>query len=237
MNNRLHEYRSTATYSTLAIAGVGIVGLLHVPAIAIAVLQIMDPGRTLGSEPQLSLWLILQSLFALLQFLAFVGSAIVFLMWLHRSSANLPGLGSESSDFTPGWTVGWWFIPFANLVKPFQAVRHVWSESDPDVETSHGFLSSVQAGAPGFMMAWWAFWILANIASNVTSKMFDPEDMRTTELSGYFFFIDGILWIAAAALAIKVIRSITSRQEERHRRVGDLLAPPPPPPTFEVQPN
>ncbi len=55
----------------------------------------------------------------------------MFLMWLFRTYKNLEPLGSENIRFTPGWSVGWWFIPFANLVMPFKAVRGVWSESDP----------------------------------------------------------------------------------------------------------
>ncbi|HEV7699632.1 MAG TPA: DUF4328 domain-containing protein [Pyrinomonadaceae bacterium] len=235
MTNR--EYRSANTLSILAIAGVGMEGLLHVPAIVIAFMQIVDPDWSFGTKTQFSVWLMLQGLLSVLEFLALVVAAIFFLMWLYRAASNLASLRSDSTEFTPGWTVGWWFIPFANLVKPFQTVRHVWSESDPNVEVQHEFLSSVQASAPGFMVAWWALWILANIASNITSKIFDPENIRTTELSGYFFIVDGVLWIAAAALAITVIRSVTRRQEERHRRVGAILPQePPPPPIFGDRP-
>ncbi|HTH50870.1 MAG TPA: DUF4328 domain-containing protein [Pyrinomonadaceae bacterium] len=228
------EYRSTATYSLLATIGVGAVGLLHVPAVIVGLLQIADPSRTLGSgSDSMSLWLVIQSLFAIFQFLAFIGAAIVFLMWLHRSAANLAPLGASYIEFTPGWCVGWWFIPFANLVKPFQAVRSVWAESDPAVDPADGtFLASVQTGAPAFMSLWWAAWILANVVSNITSKVFDPQDVRTTELSGYFFIIDGLLWVIAAVFAIKVVRSITSRQEERHANYGRIVSGPPPPPTF-----
>jgi hypothetical protein len=229
----MSEYRSPNTLSILAIAGVGMEGLLHVPAIIVAFMQIADPDRAFGTKTRFSVWLMLQGLFSVLELFALIAAAVFFLMWLYRCASNLPSLRSDSTEFTPGWTVGWWFIPFANLVKPFQAVRYVWSESDANVEVQHGFLSSVQSAAPGFLVAWWALWILANIASNITSKIFDPEDIRSTALSGYFFIIDGVLWIAAAALAVVVIRSITARQEARRQRIGAVIAQaPPPPPHF-----
>lgn len=58
--------------------------------------------------------------------------AIVWLIWQHRAQKNLEGLGATWLRFTPGWAVGWWFVPFANLVKPFQTMRELWKASgDP----------------------------------------------------------------------------------------------------------
>ncbi len=231
------EYRSAKTLSYIAMAGIGLLGLAYVFAVITGIAQIASPGSTLPTSDRISSWLLIQGLIALLQVPVYVCAAVVFLMWLFRTYKNLAALRADRTEFTPGWAVGWWFIPFANLVKPFQVVRSVWAESDPDVEMETGFLASVQAGAPGFMALWWAMWILANIVSNITSRVYDPQDMRTTELSGYLFIIDGALWVAASILAIKVIKTITDRQEERHRRAGAIAPPgPPPPPTFGGQP-
>jgi hypothetical protein len=60
---------------------------------------------------------------------AVVGSltaALFFCLWLHRAAKNLPALGRGGMQFTPGWSVGWFFIPFANLVKPLAAVSELW---------------------------------------------------------------------------------------------------------------
>lgn len=214
---------------------VGVVGFLDVFAGIVGFIQIMDPARTfdIDGEGGISVWLMFQSLIALMNLAVFIGAIVVFLVWLHRTYTNLPALRAETTEFTPGWAVGWWFIPLANLVKPYQVMRNVWAESDPEVELEKGFLSSVQAGAPGFMMVWWGFWLVSNFASNVTGRVFDPTDIRTVEISGYFFILAGILRGIAAALAIKVIYQITERQEQRFASVGALsVAGPPPPPTF-----
>lgn len=234
MSSTPTDYRSPVTLSRIAMAGVAIVGALDAFAAIIGVAQILDPGRTIDlGGPTLSAWLMLQSLIALLGFAALVGAAIVFLMWLHRSYTNLPALRSESTEFTPGWAVGWWFIPFANLVKPYQAVRNLWAESDPEGETGGGFLSSIQPSAPAFLKLWWGFWLLSNLASNATGNVFDPENINTVTTSGYFFIVAGLLRITATVLAIYLIHVITERQEDRFRRVGPLVpAQPPPPPAF-----
>ncbi len=65
--------------------------------------------------------------------LAFVlVTGMVWLVWQHRSQANLHAVPVRELEYTPGWAVGWWLIPFANLVKPFQTVRELWKASGGD---------------------------------------------------------------------------------------------------------
>jgi hypothetical protein len=89
---------------------------------------------------------------SLLQLLIFIATAVAFLMWLHRAYRNLPALGATRLDTTPGWAVGYFFIPFANLVKPFQAVREIWHESAPGGEAREGFGGvSSRSGTPALV--------------------------------------------------------------------------------------
>jgi len=57
--------------------------------------------------------------------LAFLATVIVWCIWQHRAQANAVVLSGGGLRFTPGWAVGWWFIPIANLWKPFQTVREL----------------------------------------------------------------------------------------------------------------
>jgi Domain of unknown function (DUF4328) len=54
----------------------------------------------------------------------FLFTAVVFLVWLHRASTNLWNTG-HAMKWRPGWTVGAWFIPLANLVLPLLVIREV----------------------------------------------------------------------------------------------------------------
>ncbi len=49
-------------------------------------------------------------------------TAMAWFVWLHRAVANARSLGVQT-EATPGWSVGWWFIPFANLIKPYRILR------------------------------------------------------------------------------------------------------------------
>lgn len=236
----IDEFRTPRTLSWLAIGGIVTTGALGLLDAIFGVAQLAAPGQVfdLGDgQSAFSVWFLLVGLVALAKLPVYVFGVVTFLMWLYRCYVNLPFLRSENTEFSPGWAVGWWFIPFANLVKPFQAVRTVWSESDPDFDPNFGFLSTTQAGAPGYMAFWWATWLLSNFASNIAGNLFDPERPETYEASSWAFIVSGILSGFAALMAIKVIHEITTRQELRFANIGRTLmsAVPPPPPTFDGQ--
>lgn len=227
------EYHSPKTYSYLALGAIAATGVCQLLAILVGIAQVVDPARQFGEAD--SVWMAVQGLLALLEFPLLILSIIFFLMWLYRGYTNLPALRADSSEFTPGWAIGWWFIPFANLVKPFQVVRNLWAESDPDIDPE-GFHLNVQPGAPAWMLIWWITWLITNFVSNLSAGAMEARSASDVSAAGYLFIVHGALHVTAALLAIAVIRSITTRQEERHSRVG-MMGPsgPPPPPIFAGQ--
>jgi hypothetical protein len=61
-----------------------------------------------------------------LQVLLYLGTAVVFVVWLHRvwtSDRSDPALHTRSA----GFAVGGWFIPFAQLVLGPRALRDLWN--------------------------------------------------------------------------------------------------------------
>lgn len=235
-NNYLENpYTSLKTLSLFAISGLAIVALCELSAVFLGLGQILSPEMTLDLDDgsQSSLWLVLQSLVLLTRIPFYIFTVIFFLIWLNRAHKNLGALQATHTEFTSGWAVGWWFVPFANLVKPFQVVREVWWESNPEFDDGPTFLTASLHAAPTFMTLWWAFWIISNIASNITSRVFDPEDMSTVAISGFLFIGSGTLTVIAAVFAIQVVRDITQRQEYRFLKIGTMPhSTPPPPPTF-----
>jgi hypothetical protein len=96
--------------------------------------------------------------------LAFVVSIVLVGLWIHRAHANLRESGADGLEFTPGWAVGWYFVPFANLVMPFRAMRELWNASRGE----HDFFGGA---APSAVKVWWAAWIAGNILSAVGSRI------------------------------------------------------------------
>jgi hypothetical protein len=144
----------------------------------------------------------------------FVATGVAWLMWQHRAQRNLHRLGVAGLAFTPGWAVGWWFVPVANLFKPFQAMRELWRASRADVE------DAFFAGARTWIvLAWW--WGLL-ITSEVLGRIAVVVGRGALEATDYIvrdriLIADHLLSAAAAVLAIVVVRSIARRQAEKIR--------------------
>jgi Domain of unknown function (DUF4328) len=71
---------------------------------------------------------------------AHLATAALFLMWVYRATANLPALGAPSTRFTPAGAVKVFFIPFVNLVRAYQVLAMIWTESQPRTLTDAGHL-------------------------------------------------------------------------------------------------
>lgn len=150
----------------------------------------------------------------------FVITLIVWLVWQHHAQDNLVRRGVAGLRFTPGWAVGWWFVPFANLVKPYQTMRELrLASADPE-----GWR---EAKGPPVLMLWWLTWIVGNLLASAAFQMSrdatTAQAVKDADLFGVFL---SVLSLAAAVLAITIVRSITTALE----RLRTAVPPPPPPP-------
>lgn len=59
----------------------------------------------------------------------FIVSAILIMRWIYNANRNVRALGATGMAITPGWSVGWYFVPFANLVMPYRAMSELWRAS------------------------------------------------------------------------------------------------------------
>ncbi len=232
---RNDTYRSGKTLSYLAIGFLGSSLLGLALNVILGFGQVMFPDKTidLAGGQSVSIAYTLIGLVALLNVPLFICTIVFFLIWEHRAFNNLSALKARNLEFSPGWAVGWWFVPFANLIKPYQAISELWNESDPDFDAELGFLSS-SAGAPKIISWWWALFIISNIALRISSAMSNGE---ISDISDYFpiaLIIASILRGVDAFLIIVIIKTINERQELRFQRLDNPnQSAPPPPPKFE----
>lgn len=223
-------YRPSKTQAYIAIGLLAAVLFCSVLFIIFSfiTLAVPDAAIDLGDGDSLNIGLGLIGLTGILRIPLFIATIVFFLIWEHRAFNNLSALKAENVEFSPGWAVGWWFIPFANLVKPFQAMRELWTESDPDIDPNMGFLST-SPSAPTIMGFWWAFWLIGNIMDNIASKIEEPKAFS------FMMIVSSIFEIVAGGLLIKIILDIVKRQDLRFNNIGvsqQFSTPPPPPKTF-----
>ena len=223
---RNDTYRSSKIPSYIAIGLLGSLILCAIFFILLSFGMLLYPDSTFDFEDgePMPTALVLIGILALLRIPLFIAAVVFILIWEYRAFNNLSALKARNLEFSPGWAVGWWFVPFANLIKPFQAMRELWNESDPEYDADLVFLS-VSVGAPTIMGFWWAFWLLTNFADRIANNI---------EESNFFpvaLIVASVLEIIAAGLLIKIILEIVERQELRFKRLGESphFAPPQPP--------
>lgn len=225
--NDIFRPANTLAYITIGLLAVVLFCSVLFIIFSFVTLASPDLAIDLDDGDSLNVGMGLIGLTAIFRIPLFIATVVFFLIWEHRAFNNLSALKARNLEFSPGWAVGWWFIPFANLVKPFQAMRELWMESDPDADPNLGFLSTASS-APAIMGFWWAFWILDNFTSNIASKIDDPQAFS------FVMIISGIFDLLAGGLLIKIILDITKRQSLRFKNLGlsEQFSVPPPPPTF-----
>lgn len=137
---------------------------------------------------------------------ALIASVIFVGMWIHRAHANLRAAGIEGLEFTPGWAVGWYFIPFANLIKPYGAMRELWN-------ASHGETDNFASPASNHLNVWWFAWIVGNIASNIGQRI---ATSRAESYSAGMLLsaIGSALLVAAGIVLLRLVREINTAQRD-----------------------
>jgi Domain of unknown function (DUF4328) len=166
---------------------------------------------------------------SLLWLLAFLATGIVWLVWQHRAQSNARDLTAGGTSVTPGWAVGWWFVPFANFVKPLQAMHELWQASAGGTTWSEQRVSPV-------LVAWWLSWLGFNL-SGLFALNPDTTNVDSLLRADRIHVVTMGLGIVAAGLAIVVVRSIVTRQGSATAQVQLMIMPPPPAPLPEPPPS
>ncbi len=149
----------------------------------------------------------------IMQTLVAIPIMIIFAVWLYRMTFNLRQQSPKPMEFTPGWMVGWYFIPFANLVKPFHGMKELW-------QTSHKEWNA----DPNILRWWWGFWLFSNSISNGASRMVRSADtIESYMLGSTFFLVSDILGVALDIIAFSIVTSIWLAYEKHYIKYIDSV--------------
>ena len=99
---------------------------------------------------------------------AHLATATLFLMWVYRATANLPALGARSTRFTPAGAVKVFFIPFVNLVRVYQVMAMIWTESQSRTLTDAGHL---KPRSIVIVIVWYALGLGAVLVDTIVSVL------------------------------------------------------------------
>ncbi|MFI7289218.1 DUF4328 domain-containing protein [Streptomyces anulatus] len=142
---------------------------------------------------------------------AFLASGVLFIIWFHRTRRNAEVFEPGVQRMGPGWAVGGWFVPVANLWFPYRVASGIW-EASVRLHPDGGWRTVPKT----VLNLWWGGWIVSVLASRIAVSQWnraqEPEEI--SDAAALVAAADA-LDLVAAVLAIAFVRAVTRMQVER----------------------
>lgn len=134
-------------------------------------------------------------------------AAILFGCWIYRANANAHVI-ADGLSISPGWAVGWYFVPIMCLYQPYVAMKETWL-------ASHYGGNWGDAEASGLLPVWWGAWLLSGFVGYGT--VFAGQN---AELTGDFTLASALITVVATFALTRVMAQIQEGQRVmRHAEV------------------
>lgn len=172
---------------------------------------------------------VIEALLALPLFAALIAAAVLVIIWTYRAYRNLLAIPGSDLPLRPGWAIGGWFVPLANLVIPYRMMAAVVRSS----------LNSASGRA--LVVSWWLVWLTGEAADRIVARIDVRAYAATPDvLSGpqdYQAYIDyygdalvrnimPMVLTAAAGVLLSVIIVRVSRAQHRLLAAGSAASVP-----------
>jgi hypothetical protein len=110
---------------------------------------------------------------ALLHSVAWIISAVTFIMWFRRAYYNMHQRDALVS-YSEGWAAGAWFVPILNLFRPVQIMLELYREAKRILtEGEHPLAAKVSST---LIPIWWSLHIIHNVVSQIGTRVLNSAD-------------------------------------------------------------
>ena len=197
MASSRYAYFPNQGRAKFAIAMLGIAALLDAAHAVLYGVLLSVWGQIEDTEPYEAA----ENAIALADLATLILCAIAFLLWFHRAYGNAHAVGLRPR-FGQGWALGGWFVPFLNLVRPFNIAGDMWRHAGRD-----------RTGSFGIVGLWWTFWIVTGPLARIGAMQTAGRDPDKVQWGIKLLLAADLTGIAAAFLAIVMVRRLTRAQE------------------------
>ncbi len=109
--------------------------------------------------------------------------------------------------FSPGWSVGYYFIPILHLFRPYQAMKETWKISKNPADWQS------QAGS-ALLRWWWALWLIAEFLGKFSFRMSMRADtVSSLKDATVMSIISEIIRIPLCIVAVSLVSAVYTMQE------------------------
>jgi hypothetical protein len=152
-----------------------------------------------------------------LMLLAMVGAGIVFLVWCRQAHRATDALYPGKRTWSRGWTVGGWFVPFANWAIPKAVIGEI--ERIALASRSNGVVGPewrARRSSP-ISWAWWAGWVIGSWCWIAATNSLGEEAeavRRSAEATSDAYAaagVGGLAFAVSGVCAARYVRRISAR--------------------------
>jgi hypothetical protein len=135
-------------------------------------------------------------------------AVVYYMMWQYRAYWNARALRFDPSLMTPGWSVGWWFIPIAHLFKPRRILRDLWSSTD-------AARTAARPNLPDVIYGCWIAYFIIGVAISLTFEIVAElnESDGALLVSAICDVVGGLIYIAFLWFLGDYVRIVQERQQ------------------------
>jgi hypothetical protein len=173
-------------------------------------------------------------LFSGLHFVVAIALLVVMIIWQFRHAKNAETLGARGG-LGPGWAIGGWFIPLANLVLPMLQLFQSSKASDVAAR-----VQGRAAKGAGIVIAWGIAFALGALFLGSSGALVQADgegnlvietvqDMRDAASSDRSAGVGYLILVVAAVLGLLMVRSLSARQTAAYAAVASRTPAPPVP--------
>jgi len=149
-----------------------------------------------------------EMIIGLFQIAFFLFTVVIFGRWIVRANRNVRALGADGLRITPGWAVGYFFIPILCLWRPYQAMKDLW-------QASHNPTSWTGTAAGSILPAWWTLWLLSNFLGQISFRiMMSAGGLEGLQTATYSQILAEAVNIPLCLVAMTLVSQIARAQKQ-----------------------
>ena len=151
-----------------------------------------------------------QRMFAILNIVVLIISAVTYIRWFRRAYYNLHQK-AETLNYEENAASYSWFIPFVNWIRPHKIMKELYLETESLLKKNdENFKFKTNYS---LISIWWVLWITTNILSNIQVRLsLKNETIQDYIDSNIFSLVINLLSIPVATLAILVIKNYSQME-------------------------
>jgi len=157
-----------------------------------------------------------QQIVAIIELVIYLLAVVFFIMWFRRAYYNLHQTNAKL-EFTEGWAAGAWFVPFINIVRPYQIMKEIW------VKTQEESGQAILEPSTALVGWWWATLMIGGMVTRGVSKLAENADtVEKLETSTIATIAAELINIPSLLIVILLIKKVSSFEMDLYFQRNNL---------------